>query len=104
MANIHSESIDRLFETILGLDSVEECYRFFEDVCTVKEVQDMAQRLDVAVLLSRGENYHTISQQANVSTATISRVSRCLNYGSGGYRAAIERMNGNTDEKKEDKP
>ena len=92
MADLHSASLDRLFETILGLGSVEECYRFFEDVCTVKEMQDMAQRLDVAVLLDQGENYHAISEQVNVSTATISRVSRCLHYGSGGYRAALSRM------------
>ena len=92
MANIHSESIDHLFQTILKLQSVEECYAFFEDICTVKEVQDMAQRLDVAVLLDAGENYHAISEKVNVSTATISRVSRCLNYGSGGYRTALERM------------
>ncbi len=92
MANIHSPSIDRLFQTMLDLQSVEECYAFFEDVCTVKEVQDMAQRLDVAVLLDAKENYHDISEKVNVSTATISRVSRCLNYGSGGYRTAIARM------------
>lgn len=111
MANIHSPSIDRLFEAILGLESVEECYHFFEDICTVKEVQDMAQRLDVAVLLSQGENYQSISKTVNVSTATISRVSRCLNYGSGGYRAALERMNRseqqtkkNSSEKKEEQP
>ncbi len=103
MADIHSPSIDRLFESILGLHSVEECYRFFEDVCTVKEVQDMAQRLDVAVLLHEGENYQSISQKVNVSTATISRVSRCLHYGSGGYREALERMETAEGEKEENK-
>jgi len=92
MANLHSESIDRLFQTILSLKSVDECYSFFEDVCTVKEVKDMAQRLDIAVLLDGGENYHAVSEKVNASTATISRVSRCLNYGSGGYRLALDRM------------
>lgn len=92
MASIHSESIDRLFETFLRLQSVDECYAFFEDLCTVKELQDMAQRLDIAVLLDRGENYLSIAEKVNVSTATISRVSRCLNYGSGGYHAALERL------------
>ena len=85
-------SLDRLMEVISGLESKDECFKFFEDLCTVKELLDMAQRLDVAVLLRKGVNYQTISQQANVSTATISRVSRCLNYGSGGYACALEKM------------
>ncbi len=92
MVNLHSESIDRLFEVILSLKTTEECYAFFEDICTIKELQDMAQRMDVAVLLDEGMNYQKISQQVNVSTATISRVSKCLNYGSGGYRVAIEKL------------
>lgn len=92
MQKLQSPSVDRLFDTILRLDSREECYRFFEDICTVKELQDLAQRLDVAVLLDQGVNYQTISQQVNVSTATISRVSKCLNYGSGGYRDALKKM------------
>lgn len=92
MASFHSDSIDRLFEVILQLESVDECYRFFEDICTVHEVQDMAQRLDTAVLLDNGANYQAISQQVGVSTATISRVSKCLNYGSGGYRDALDKL------------
>ena len=92
MQKLQSPSVDRLFDTILKLNSREECYRFFEDICTVKELLDLAQRLDVAVLLDQGVNYQTISQQMNVSTATISRVSKCLNYGSGGYRDALEKM------------
>lgn len=95
MVNLHSASIDRLFEAILNLKTTEDCYKFFEDVCTIKELQDMAQRLDVAFLLTEGMNYQKISQQVNVSTATISRVSKCLNYGSGGYRSAIEQINRN---------
>ena len=92
MATLRSQSIDRLFGVILQLESVEECYRFFEDISTVRVVQDMAQRLDTAVLLDEGVNYQTISQQVGVSTATISRVSKCLNYGSGGYRDALDKM------------
>lgn len=92
MANLHSASIDRLFKAILNLETTEDCYNFFEDVCTIKELQDMAQRLDVAFLLTEGLNYQKISQEVNVSTATISRVSKCLNYGSGGYRSAIEQI------------
>ncbi len=85
-------SKDRLFRTILQLENVEDCYAFFEDICTIKEVEDMAQRLDAAVLLSQGKNYQTIAKEVGISTATISRVSRCLNYGSGGYRKAIRKL------------
>ena len=94
MVNLQSASIDRLFEAILSLKTTEDCYRFFEDVCTIKELQDMAQRLDVAILLTEGMNYQKIAQEVNVSTATISRVSKCLNYGSGGYKKAINSITG----------
>ena len=87
-----SESIDRLFQSILNLGSIEECYEYFEDLCTVKELQDMAQRLDTAILLSQGQSYQVITKEVGISTATIGRVSRCLNYGAGGYRAAIARL------------
>ena len=91
--NLRSESIDRLFETILNLETVEECYSYFEDVCTIKELQDMAQRLDTAILLDEGANYQQISNEIGVSPATIGRVSKCLKYGSGGYRNAIDKLN-----------
>ena len=90
--NYHSESTDRLFKTILDLESLEECYRFFEDLCTIKEIQDMAQRYDAANLLYDGVSYQKIAEQVSISSATISRVNRCLNYGEGGYRSAIEKM------------
>ena len=92
MNPLQNTSLDRLMEVISKLETKDECFRFFEDLCTVKELLDMAQRLDVAVLLREGANYQTISQTVNVSTATISRVSRCLNYGSGGYAVALERL------------
>ena len=92
MAPFNTPSIDRLFAAILQLQNVEECHKFFEDICTIKEVQDMAQRLDAAILLDEGAGYQTISEQVGISTATISRVSRCLNYGSGGYRMTIDRL------------
>ena len=88
----HSESVDRLFQSILNLNSIEECYTYFEDLCTIKEIQDMAQRLDTAILLSQGQSYQAITKQVGISTATIGRVSRCLNYGTGGYRTAIDRL------------
>ena len=87
-----SQSIDRLYDVISNLNSREECFAFFSDLCTIKELQDMAQRLDAAILLSEGQSYQKITQQVSISTATIGRVSKCLNYGSGGYRAAIEKL------------
>ncbi len=91
----HSQSIDRLFDTILNLKTREDCYLYFEDLCTVKELQDMAQRLDVAVLLDEGMSYQKIMELVEVSTATIGRVSKCLNYGTGGYRVAIDGLKEN---------
>ncbi len=87
-----SQSADRLFEAILSLKDTEECYNFFEDICTINELRDMCQRLETAMLIDEGISYQKISEQIGVSTATISRVSRCLNYGAGGYRAVIDRM------------
>ena len=90
--HLRTQSMDRLFDTIVNLKSKEECRAYLEDLCTVKELQDMAQRLDTAVLLSRGYSYKKIMEQVDVSTATIGRVSKCLNYGTGGYRSVIEKM------------
>ena len=92
MKNFHSESIDTLFEVILSLETVEECYDFFEDVCTIKELQDMSQRLDVALQLKKGKSYQEISKNTGASTTTISRVNRCLVYGNGGYNAILEKL------------
>ena len=89
---IRSASTDRLMETICKLDNVEDCYRFFEDLCTIKELQDMSQRLDAAALLDKGVSYKAIMEELNISSATVSRVNRCLNYGEGGYRTAIAKM------------
>ena len=90
--HLKTQSMERLFETILNLNNKEECRAYLEDLCTVKELQDMAQRLDTAILLSRGCSYKKIMEQVDVSTATIGRVSKCLNYGAGGYRAVIEKL------------
>ena len=92
MESWHNTVTDRLIDTILRLDNAEECYRFFEDLCTVKELRDMSQRLEVALLMSEGKNYQEISKATGVSTATISRVSKCLSYGSGGYQEALQKM------------
>ena len=92
MHKLHSESVDRLFQTILSLQTIEDCYAYFEDLCTIKEIQDMSQRLDTAILLSKGISYQKIAEQVEVSSATIGRVSKCLNYGSGGYKQVIQKL------------
>lgn len=92
MANYKSEATKRLFSVIADLKTEEQCESFFEDLCTIKEIQDMAQRLETAILLNEKENYQNISAKVGVSSATISRVNRCLNYGSGGYRAVVDKL------------
>ena len=87
-----TQSMDRLFQTILNLKTIDECYAYFEDLCTIKELNDMSQRLDAAVLLDQGLSYQKIMEQVAISTATIGRVSRCLNYGTGGYKTAINKL------------
>ncbi|MCD7902402.1 MAG: YerC/YecD family TrpR-related protein [Oscillospiraceae bacterium] len=89
MSIARSAEMDQLFEAILRLETVEECYAFFEDLCTARELSDLSQRLHVAFLLHGGLNYQQVGQQARVSSATICRVKKCLESGSGGYRAAI---------------
>ena len=80
-----------LFEAVLSLENIEECAAFFEDICTSKELQDLTQRLAVAQMLHDGEKYQAIEEKTGASTATISRVNKCLNYGSGGYRTVLDR-------------
>ena len=92
MHKLHCESVDRLFKSILSLQTIEDCYAYFEDLCTIKEIQDMSQRLDTAILLSKGVSYQKITEQVEVSSATIGRVSKCLNYGAGGYQKVIEQL------------
>ena len=92
MLDTKNESLNRLFEAILKLETTEECARFFEDICTVKELREIAQRLDVALYLSQGKNYQVISTLTGASTATISRVNKCLNYGSGGYVQMLQKL------------
>lgn len=89
MKELRNESTDRLFETILRLKTVEECYDFFEDLCTIKELKDLSQRMEVATLLHEGQSFLQISAKTGASTATIGRVNKCLHYGSGGYRRAF---------------
>ena len=92
MQQFHSESIDRMYRVIAAIHSEEECAAFFEDLCTVRELQDMAKRLDAAILMDSGLSYQEISERAGISTATISRVSKNVNYGCGGFRTVLDRL------------
>ena len=91
MNNRHSEEMDTLFQAVLCLETVEECYDFFEDLCTMKELADMAQRIQAAEMLLAGSTYEHIVKNVEISTATISRINRCIQYGSGGYRKILDR-------------
>ncbi|MDK2824716.1 MAG: hypothetical protein PWQ67_921 [Clostridia bacterium] len=84
--------IDKLFAAILLLENEEECYRFFEDICTVSELKAIAQRLEVAKMLAEDRTYTDIANETGASTATISRVKRCLNYGADGYKLILEKL------------
>jgi TrpR-related protein YerC/YecD len=89
---LRGKTLDQLFEAILSLKNVEECYEFFDDLATMNEVQSLAQRLEVARMLREGFTYHKIETETGASTATISRVKRCLNYGNDAYTLALDRV------------
>jgi len=89
---LKTENMDELFTGILHLETVEECYAFFEDVCTVNELQAISQRFSVAKMLRQDETYLEIAARTGASTATISRVNRSLNYGNDGYDLVFERL------------
>ncbi len=92
MALKHTEQIDQLFRAVLALENVDECYRYFEDLCTVKEIQAIAQRMEVARMLAEGQSYQQTIASTGASSATISRVKRCLDYGEGGYSLILSRL------------
>ena len=91
-SRLKSPENDALFEAILKLENEDECYRFFEDICTISELKSIAQRLAVAKLLRANVTYQDISAQLGASTATISRVNRALTYGTGGYGIVLDRL------------
>lgn len=91
-SKLKREDVDELFDAVLLLRDREECYRFFEDICTVNEIHAIAQRLQVAKLLNIGKTYNEIEQQTKASTATISRINKCLQYGADGYKIVLKRM------------
>ena len=90
--NVRTEEVDHLFEAILSLQNKEECYSFFEDVCTVNELLSLSQRFEVASMLKDHKTYLEIAEKTGASTATISRVNRSLNYGNDGYDLVLGRM------------
>ena len=90
--NIRTEAVDKLFDAILSLKDKEECYRFFEDVCTINELLSLSQRFEVAKMLRERKTYLEIAEKTGASTATISRVNRSLNYGNDGYEMIFSRL------------
>ncbi|MGI6653848.1 MAG: YerC/YecD family TrpR-related protein [Christensenellales bacterium] len=93
MAWREDADVKQFLRAVLTLQNEQEALLFFQDVCTIKELNDMAKRLEAARMLSQGSNYREVTQATGMSTATISRVNRCLVYGEGGYRAALSRLN-----------
>ncbi|MDL2280370.1 YerC/YecD family TrpR-related protein [Selenomonadales bacterium OttesenSCG-928-I06] len=96
---IKDKLLDQLFQAILSLKTEEDCYKFFEDICTVNELKALAQRLEVAIMLHKGYIYDDIVATTGASTATISRVKRCLNYGADGYKLTLENLGFNKQDK-----
>lgn len=97
-SKLKGETLDHLFRAILSLRTPEECANFFDDLCTISELRAMEQRFQVAKMLDEGRIYSDIAKETGASTATISRVNKCLTYGSDGYRVALDRLKGNADE------
>ena len=95
MEKLDPKMAEQFYSAIVSLKTKDECRAFFDDICTIKELQDLMQRLQVALMLSKGMNYQEISNRTSVSSATISRVNRCLNYGEGGYVTVLERIGKN---------
>ncbi|PWM41613.1 MAG: hypothetical protein DBX52_01610 [Clostridiales bacterium] len=92
MSKLQNPEVDHLFQAVLSLQTLEECYSFFEDACTIKEIQEIAQRFEVACQLEAGKNYLEVNRNTGASTATICRVNKCLHYGKDGYKTVIQRL------------
>ena len=91
-SKLKSKEVDELFKAVLLLENEEECYRFFEDICTIKEVEAISQRLQVAKMLNEKTTYNDIEKETKASTATISRINKCLQYGADGYKLILDRL------------
>ena len=96
-SRLQSEQADLLARAFLALDSMEDCYRLFEDLFTIREVQDLSSRMEIAMMLRDRITYNEIVEKTGASTATIGRVNRALNYGAGGYERVIEKLRGQED-------
>lgn len=94
MESWHTDSTDKFCRALLSLKTVEECYDFLEDAFTIKEVLEISQRLNIAELLCQKNSYLAVAKKTGASTTTISRISKCLEYGNGGYKTVISRING----------
>ena len=92
MKILHDKSVERLFQAIMSLETMEEYYEFFEDAFTIKELQEISQRFDVATQLWQGKSYNEVNRNTGASTATICRVKKCLMYGNSGYKLALDRI------------
>ena len=92
MSKTHLNGARDLYKVILSLKTIDECSALFDDLCTIKEIQDLTQRFEVAKMLSRGANYQEVSKATGASTATICRVNKCLMYGSGGYKNVLSKL------------
>lgn len=92
MQRLNKAELDAFYQAVLTLETAEECRNFFDDICTIQELQAIAQRFAVACRLEEGRSYQQVNRATGASTATICRVSKCLNYGGGGYKTAIDRM------------
>ena len=101
-SKLQDKNTDLLFQALLQLRTPEECYKFFEDLCTVPEIKAMSQRLVVARMLTSKNVYNTIVEETGASTATISRVNRSLSYGCGGYEMVFDRMDNKEEESNKD--
>ncbi len=95
MDKLKNKETDALFEAVLQLKSIDECYSFFTDLCTISEIKSLSQRLEVAMMLKDKHVYNDIAAKTGASTATISRVNRCIQYGENGYNLVIDRMKEN---------
>ena len=102
-SKLKSPEVDQLFDAVLLLRDREDCYRFFTDVCTINEIHALSQRLQVARLLAEKKTYNEIEELTKASTATISRINKCLVYGADGYRLVLDRMSDQEEKGKDEK-
>lgn len=93
MNKLDEKAVEKFYKAVMSFDTIEDCRNFFDDILTIQEMQAITQRLEVACLLNEGKSYVDVNKATGASTATICRVAKCINYGNGGYRKAIENLN-----------